>query len=74
MCVAGSGGGTRYARLPPVIEVIPRWGYDTNLKTLFIKQANRNISNTLKAKPSINPFLKEVDPDLGQLVKIVGEI
>ena len=64
MCVAGSGGGTRYARLPPVIEVIPRSGYDTNLKTLFKKQANRNISNTLKAKPSINPFLKEVDPDL----------
>ena len=27
MCVAGSGGGTRYARLPPVIEVIPRSGY-----------------------------------------------
>lgn len=33
-------------------------------QTLFKKQANRNISNTLKAKPSINPFLKEVDPDL----------
>ena len=27
MCVAGSGGGTRYARLPPVIEIIPRSGY-----------------------------------------------
>ena len=27
MCVAGSGGGTRFARLPPVIEVIPRSGY-----------------------------------------------
>ena len=27
MCVAGSGGGTRYARLPPVIEVIPHSGY-----------------------------------------------
>ena len=27
MYVAGSGGGTRYARLPPVIEVIPRSGY-----------------------------------------------
>ena len=25
-CVAGSGGGTRYARLPPVIEIIPRRG------------------------------------------------
>ena len=27
MCVAGSGGGTRYARLPPVIKIIPRSGY-----------------------------------------------
>ena len=27
MCAAGSGGGTRFARLPPVIEVIPRSGY-----------------------------------------------
>ena len=27
MCVAGSGGGTRFARLPPVIEIIPRSGY-----------------------------------------------
>ena len=27
MCVAGSGGGTRYARFPPVIEIIPRSGY-----------------------------------------------
>ena len=27
MCVAYSGGGTCYARLPPVIEVIPRSGY-----------------------------------------------
>ena len=27
MCVAGSGGGTRYARLPPVIEIIPHSGY-----------------------------------------------
>ena len=26
MCVAGSGGGTRYARLPPVIEIIPLIG------------------------------------------------
>ena len=29
MCVAGSGGGTRYARLPPVIEIIPRSGYSS---------------------------------------------
>ena len=29
MCVAGSGGGTRYARLPPVIEVIPHSGYSS---------------------------------------------
>ena len=27
MCAAGSGGGTRYARLPPVNEIIPRTGY-----------------------------------------------
>ena len=27
MCVAGSGGGTRFARLPPVIEIIPHSGY-----------------------------------------------
>ena len=27
MYVAGSGGGTRYARLPPVNEIIPRTGY-----------------------------------------------
>ena len=27
VCVAGSGGGTRYARLPPVIEVKPLSGY-----------------------------------------------
>ena len=26
MCVAGFGGGTRYARLPPVIKIIPRRG------------------------------------------------
>ena len=26
MCVVGSGGGTRYARLPPVIKIIPRRG------------------------------------------------
>ena len=30
MCVVGSGGGTRYARLPPVIEIIPRLGYLTH--------------------------------------------
>ena len=29
MYVAGSGGGTRYARLPPVIEVIPHSGYSS---------------------------------------------
>ena len=27
MCAISSGGGTRYARLPPVIEIIPRSGY-----------------------------------------------
>ena len=26
-----SGGGTRYARLPPVIEIIPRWGIAPHL-------------------------------------------
>ena len=26
-----SGGGTRYARLPPVIEIIPRWGIALHL-------------------------------------------
>ena len=26
-----SGGGTRYARLPPVIELIPRWGITPHL-------------------------------------------
>ena len=31
MCVAGSGGGTRFARLPPVIEIIPRSGYRSHL-------------------------------------------
>ena len=30
MCVAGSGGGTRFARLPPVIEIIPHSGYLTH--------------------------------------------
>ena len=30
MGVAYSGGGTRYARLPPVIEIIPRSGYHTH--------------------------------------------
>ena len=27
VCVVGSGGGTRYARLPPVIEVKPLSAY-----------------------------------------------
>ena len=31
MCVAGSGGGTRYARLPPVIEIIPHSGYISSI-------------------------------------------
>ena len=26
-----SGGGTRFARLPPVIEIIPRWGIAPHL-------------------------------------------
>ena len=30
MGVAYSGGGTRFARLPPVIEIIPRSGYHTH--------------------------------------------
>ena len=34
MCVAGSGGGTRYARLPPVIEMIPHSGYLTHVARL----------------------------------------
>ena len=34
MCVAGSGGGTRFARLPPVIEIIPRSGYLTHATCL----------------------------------------
>ena len=31
MCVAGSGGGTRYARLPPVIKIIPHSGYISSI-------------------------------------------
>ena len=27
MSVVGYGGGTRYARLPPVIKIMPRAGY-----------------------------------------------
>ena len=34
MCAAGSGGGTRFARLPPVIEIIPRSGYNTHATCL----------------------------------------
>ena len=35
MWVAGSGGGTRYARLPPVIAIIPRSGY-LSLHSLYV--------------------------------------
>ena len=41
-CVAGSGGGTRYARLPPVIEIIPRSGYLIRCMPKGAKKAKRH--------------------------------
>ena len=31
MSVVGYGGGTRYARLPPVIDIIPHSGYISSI-------------------------------------------
>ena len=33
-CAVNSGGDTRFARLPPVIEIIPRSGYNTHATCL----------------------------------------
>ena len=44
MCVAGSGGGTRYARLPPVIEIIPLIGVSL---MLYAKKTKRHPCHSL---------------------------
>ena len=56
MRVAGSGGGTRFARLPPVIEIIPLIGvsrYATRLKRLKGILATR-LPPVLFAQPCTN--------------------
>ena len=57
MGVAYSGGGTRFARLPPVIEIIPRSGYITlRADAMSVGASCRGISPVaLYAKESMHP-------------------
>ena len=48
-------------RLPPVIEVIPRSGYDTNLKVLIKKTSkSQHKKEPQKANASANPNIDRI--------------
>ena len=62
MCVAGSGGGTRYARLPPVIEIIPLIGVSL---MLYAKKTKRHpCTGGIGLSPRLPPVI-EIIPHSG---------
>ena len=62
-CAVNSGGGTRFAHLPPVIEIIPRSGYHTHATCL---KGLKSLKGILAARL---PLVIEVIPRLGYLIR-----
>ena len=62
MCVAYSGGGTRYARLPPVIEVIPRRG----ITPYGLMSSHHYVAGIMKLTRSATPvgYLTDIGEDM----------